>query len=251
MIALAKEAALAAGELLHDPPRLDVRHKGAVDLVTQIDLACEDAIRAVLSRSGIDILGEEGGGSRGLTRWIVDPLDGTTNFVHGFPSYCVSIALLVDGVLEVGVIYDPVHRRLFEATKGGGARCNGDAIRVSERDQLSQSLVASGFAYDRRERADDYLRFVKVFLERAQGFRRAGAAAMDLAMVATGQLDGFWEFGLNAWDVAAGALLVQEAGGSVTDMEGGALDLDRPRLLATNGRIHGEMTQAIGPLLPL
>lgn len=251
MIELARTAALAAGELLHDPPRLDIQHKGAVDLVTQVDLACEQAIRRVLETSGVDILGEEGGGSRGLTRWIVDPLDGTTNFVHGFPSYCVSIALLLDGQLEIGVIYDPVHRRLFEAERGRGARCNGETLRVSTRDTLAHSLVASGFAYDRRERADDYLRFVKVFLERAQGFRRAGAAAMDLAMVATGQLDGFWEFGLNAWDVAAGTLLVQEAGGRVTDMEGGALDLDRPRLLATNGRIHGEMTQVIGPLLPL
>lgn len=251
MIELAREAALAAGALLHDPPRLDVQHKGAVDLVTQVDLACEAAIRQVLERSGVEILGEEGGGSRGETRWIVDPLDGTTNFVHGFPSYCVSIALQVDGALQVGVIYDPIRRRLYEAQAGEGALCNGEPIRVSGREALSDALVASGFAYDRRERADDYLRFVKVFLERAQGFRRAGAAAMDLAMVACGQLDGFWEFGLNAWDVAAGTLLVREAGGQVTDMAGGEVDLDRPRLLATNGRIHAEMTQVIGPLLPL
>jgi myo-inositol-1(or 4)-monophosphatase len=251
MLPLAIEAAQAAGVLLRDRSGLRVRHKGAVDLVTQVDLACEQAIREVLQRSGIEILAEEGGGSRGLTRWIVDPLDGTTNFVHGFPSYCCSIALQAEGRLQVGVIYDPVHDRMFTAEAGSGAFCNGERLRVSDRDDLGQSLVASGFAYDRRERAADYLRFVKVFLEHAQGFRRAGAAAMDLAMVATGQLDGFWEFGLNAWDVAAGALLVQEAGGRVTDIEGGQLDIDSPRLLASNGRIHEAMRQLIGPLLPL
>lgn len=251
MIELATEAARAACRILAERPALDVRHKGAVDLVTQVDLACEEAVRAVLEASGIDILGEEGGGSRGQTRWIVDPLDGTTNFVHGYPSYCVSIALQDAGDLVVGVIGDPVHDRMFTATRGGGAFCNGERIRVSERDDLGQSLVASGFAYDRRERAEDYLRFVKAFLEQARGFRRAGAAAMDLAMVATGQLDGYWEFGLNAWDVAAGVLLVREAGGRVSDMHGGELDLDAPRILATNGRIHAAMTQVIEPLLPL
>ncbi len=251
MLGLAVEAARAAGVLLRDRSGLRVRHKGAVDLVTQVDLACEEAIREVLQRSGIEILGEEGGGSRGQTRWIVDPLDGTTNFVHGFPSYCCSIALQVEGDLKIGVIYDPVHDRMFTAQSGLGARCNGERLQVSDRCELGESLVASGFAYDRRERAADYLRFVKVFLEQAQGFRRAGAAAMDLAMVATGQLDGFWEFGLNAWDVAAGVLLVQEAGGQVSDMDGAPLALDSPRLLATNGRIHGAMRQLIGPLLPL
>ena len=251
MLDLAVEAAHAAGAILRDRPRLTVQHKGAVDLVTQVDLACEEAIREVLQRSGIEILGEEGGGSRGLTRWIVDPLDGTTNFVHGFPSYCCSIALQVSGELQVGVIYDPVHDRLFTATAGGGAFCNGERLRVSDTPDLDHALVASGFAYDRRERAEAYLRFVKVFLEQAQGFRRAGAAAMDLAMLATGQLDGFWEFNLNAWDVAAGTLLVREAGGQVTDMDGAPLSLDAPRLLASNGRIHGAMRQLIGPLLPL
>ena len=251
MIGAAVEAAERACAILRERPRLRVEHKGAVDLVTQVDLACEEAVRSVLEPTGIPILAEEGGGSRATTRWIVDPLDGTTNFVHGFPSYCVSIALQDAGELVVGVIGDPVHDRLFTAERGQGAFCNGERLRVSETETLGQSLVASGFAYDRRERAADYLRFVKVFLEQAQGFRRAGAAAMDLAMVATGQLDGFWEFGLNAWDVAAGSLLVQEAGGRVSDMEGGALDLDTPRVLATNGRIHAAMTQAIGPLLPL
>ena len=251
MIELATEAARRACRILADRPTLRVEHKGAVDLVTQVDLACEEAVRAVLEPTGIPILGEEGGGSRGETRWIVDPLDGTTNFVHGFPSYCVSIALQDAGELALGVIGDPVHERMFTAERGRGAFCNGERLRVSGCEDLGQALVASGFAYDRRERAEDYLRFVKVFLEQAQGFRRAGAAAMDLAMVATGQLDGFWEFNLNAWDVAAGVLLVREAGGHVTDMDGGTLDLDRPRLLASNGSIHAAMTQAITGLLPL
>ncbi|HJN76868.1 MAG TPA: inositol monophosphatase family protein [Myxococcota bacterium] len=251
MIDLATEAARRACRIMSDRPTLEVRHKGVVDLVTQVDLACEEAIRSVLEPSGIPILAEEGGGSRSDTRWIVDPLDGTTNFVHGFPSYCVSIALQDQGELVLGVIGDPVHDRLFTARAGQGAFCNGERIRVSERDALAESLVASGFAYDRRERAADYLRFVRALLETARGFRRAGAAAMDLAMVATGQLDGFWEFKLNAWDVAAGTLLVREAGGCVTDMAGGELDLDAPRILATNGRIHAAMTQVIEPLLPL
>jgi len=245
------EAARAAGVLLRQRPDT-VTHKGAVDLVTQIDLASEETIREVFARRtpAIPVLAEEGGGADGArTRWIVDPLDGTTNFVHDFPFYCVSIALEVEGVLTVAVIYDPVRDRLFRAVAGGGAFCNDAPIRVSRQDDLGRSLVASGFAYDRRERADWYLAFVRAFLLKAQGFRRCGSAAMDLTMVASGQLDGYWEFGLSPWDVAAGALLVAEAGGRVSDVAGGPLTLDAPRVLATNGQIHSAMRAVITAIL--
>lgn len=249
---LAESAARAAGALQHARPA-QITNKGAVDLVSEIDLASEARIRELLARHTPDIpvLAEEGGGaSEASTRWIVDPLDGTTNFVHAFPFSCVSIALEVEGQLEAACIFQPSAGRCWTAARGHGARLDGQAIRVSATPTLDRSLVASGFAYDRREHADRYLRFVKAFLERAQGFRRCGSAALDLCMVATGWLDGYWEFGLNAWDVAAGTLIVQEAGGVVTDMEGGPLTLDRPRILATNGPLHDEMGRVIGGLLP-
>ncbi len=244
-------AARAAGAVLRRPPE-GVRHKGAVDLVTQADLASEEVLRAAFARHtpGVPVLAEEGGGAEEAdTRWIVDPLDGTTNFVHGFPHYCVSVALQVEGELAVGVIYEPVRDRLFAAAAGAGASVDGEAIRVSRRGRLEDSLVASGFAYDRRERVDWYLGFVRAVLLRAQGFRRCGSAALDLAAVACGQLDGYWEFGLNAWDLAAGALLVREAGGRVSDIGGGPLDLDAPRVLASNGQIHGELAAVLADAL--
>jgi myo-inositol-1(or 4)-monophosphatase len=247
--AVAEKAALAAGRIQQTRPT-EVTHKGRVDLVTEIDLACEEAIRALLEPTGLPVLGEEGGGATDVrTRWIVDPLDGTTNFVHGFPSYGCSIGLELDGELALGVIHDPIRDRLYVGERGEGAVCNGQPIHVSTCTALEKALVASGFAYDRREKADDYLRFVKAFLEQAQGFRRAGAAALDLAMVACGQLDGFWEFNLSPWDVAAGALIVQEAGGIVSDMRDGPLVLDGGRILASNGLIHTAMRGVISPLL--
>jgi len=250
---VAENAARAAGAIIRNRSATQVRHKAAaVDLVTEVDLACEDAIRGILSAAdpGIPILGEEEGGAEGASsRWIVDPLDGTVNFVHGFPMYCVSIALQNEGELRLGVIYDPVRDRCYRAEQGRGADVDGEPLRVSETADLGQALVASGFPYDRRDNADVYLRFVKAFLERAQGFRRAGAAAMDLAMLAEGQLDGYWEFGLKPWDVAAGTLIVREAGGQVSDMAGGALTLDTPRILASNGRIHDAMGRVLVDLL--
>ena len=257
MIDAAVEAAKSAGELIRAGRRpLErgaVDHKGAVDLVTEVDLACEARIREVLARHTPDIpvYAEEGGGAaRATTRWIVDPLDGTTNFVHDFPSYAVSIGLQVEGTLTAGVIYDPLRDHCYTATLGGGAWCNGQRLRVSACTSLDQALIGSGFAYDRRERPDFYLDFVRAFLVRCQGFRRAGAAAMDLAHVAAGRLDGFWEFQLNAWDIAAGVLLIQEAGGRVTEMTGATLDLDQPTVLASNGSaLHDEMLRVLEPLL--
>ena len=246
---VAEAAARAAMEIQQRRPA-EVHHKGRIDLVTEIDMACEEAIRDILEPTGLPVLGEEGGGATHTdSRWIVDPLDGTTNFVHGFPSYGCSIALQLEGQVTVGVIGDPIRDRLYTAVRGEGACCNDQPLQVTGCTDLEQALVASGFAYDRRENADFYLSFVKAFLERAQGFRRAGAAALDLAMVACGQLDGFWEFNLSPWDVAAGALIVQEAGGMATDMRDAPLVLDSGRILATNGRIHEAMREVISPLL--
>ena len=247
-------AARAAAEIIRDgrDSALDVRHKGAIDMVTQIDLAAEDAIRTVLSQHTPDvpILAEEGGGAwQAQTRWIVDPLDGTTNYVHGYPSYAVSIALQVDGVLEAGCVFDAVNGTPYTAIRGQGAFCAADRISVSDTSALEQSLLVTGFPYDRREHVDRYLRYVRRFLIVAQGLRRAGAAAMDFVALATGRVDGYWEFGLNPWDVAAGVLLVSEAGGQVSDMKGGDLSLEAPRLLASNAKIHHEMTQILTELL--
>lgn len=251
---VAVSAARRAGAIIAEGrgALLEVAHKGAIDMVTQVDLAAEAAIREELARHtpDIPILAEEGGGAWSVeTRWIVDPLDGTTNFVHGYPSYAVSIALQVEGVLEVGCILDAVSGVPYTAVRGGGARRSGERIEVSQTRVLDRALLVTGFPYDRRTKVDHYLRYVREFLVASQGLRRAGAAAMDFVALACGQVDGYWEFGLNPWDVAAGVLLVQEAGGEVTDMLGGPLDLERPRLLATNGKIHDEMTQKLAELL--
>ena len=240
----AVRAARAAGDILRaSAGARQVHHKGDVDLVTEVDLACEEAVRAVLEREcpGVTILGEEGGGQLDATCWVVDPLDGTTNFVHGFPYYAVSIGLIVDGVPTVGVVYDPSRDAMYEGFRGGGARCNGRPLQVSETSVLEQALLGTGFPYDRHEHADAYLALFRAFLVRARGVRRPGAAALDLAMVAAGCLDGFWELGLKPWDVAAGVLLITEAGGQVSQVDGGPLALEAPVPLASNGRLHDAM----------
>jgi myo-inositol-1(or 4)-monophosphatase len=251
---VAQGAAQKAAAIIRDGAgtRLDVRHKGAIDLVTHIDLAAESAIREYLQSQTPDIpvLAEEGGGPWDVeTRWIVDPLDGTTNFVHGYPSYAVSIALQVEGLLEVGCVLDAVNGLAYTATRGAGAWCGDQRLSVSTCSALEQALLVTGFPYDRRTNVDRYLRYVREFLVRTQGLRRAGAAAMDFVAIATGRVDGYWEFGLNPWDIAAGVLLVEEAGGRVTDMEGGTLNLLSPRLLATNGALHAEMSEILRGLI--
>ena len=238
-------AARAAGSILtaHEDAPLQVRQKGAVDLVTEVDLACEHAIRSILSaHSDLPILGEEEGGPQDAdTAWIVDPLDGTTNFVHGFPYYAVSIALKRDGRLELGVVYDPLRDRLYRATRGQGAWCNQRKMAVSRRTALHEALIGTGFAYDRRERSAFYLSRFERVLRSARGIRRAGAAALDLAMVADGKLDAFWEFGLKPWDVAAGIVLIEEAGGRVTTHNGEDIRTDLGAPLASNGHLHDAM----------
>ena len=252
--AIAELAARAAGRVVAEGARsaFQVRHKGAVDLVTEIDLRSEALIRAELERMmpGVPVLAEEGGGADGAAlRWVVDPLDGTTNFVHGFPSYGVSIALEESGQVLAGCVFDPNFNVAYTAWRGGGAWCEGARLQVSPTDVLGEALLLTGFATDKRERADFYLRFVKHFLEQGQGIRRAGSAAIDLCHIAAGRADGYWEFGLSPWDVAAGALLVEEAGGIVSAMAGGPFRLDGREILAATPAIHAAMRSGLSALL--
>lgn len=236
---VAATAARAAATLLQGrPARVD--HKGAIDLVTEIDLASEARIREVLTRltPDIPIQGEEGGGVETGLRWVVDPLDGTTNFVHDYPFYCVSIGLCDGPRPLVGCIADPVRDRTYTAAVGAGARVNGERLQVSGVRRLEDTLGVTGFPYDRRERAPFYLRHVEAVLRASQGVRRSGSAAMDLCTVAAGGADFFWEYGLHAWDTAAGAVLVQEAGGRVTALDGGPWAPGDRTVLASNRWIH-------------
>lgn len=249
-------AAEAAGVLLAQVARSGgarrVDHKGAVDLVTEADLAAEEAVRRVLAERcpGVPILAEEGGGAWSApTRWIVDPLDGTTNFVHGLPHFAVSVALEHEGRLLAGCVLDVMRGECWSAGRGLGCFLGPRPVTVSATPNLDQALVATGFPYDRRQRAHVYLRLVEAVMRRAQGIRRAGAAALDLAWVAGGRLDAFWEQGLAPWDLAAGVLLVQEAGGRVSDFEGGPHDIGAGTVLATNRHVHEEMAQVLTPLV--
>ena len=242
---------MAAGALLRrrvDSIR-EVRHKSAFDLVTDVDVESERAVRATLLDAFPThaFLGEESGahlGSDSSVRWIVDPLDGTTNYAHGFPFFCVSIGLEVEGELALGVVYAPCLDELFVAERGGGASLNGRNIQVSKTDRLSHSLLATGFPYDRRlfPRA---LRSFEVLSLESQAVRRAGSAALDLCYVACGRLDGYWEHYVKPWDLAAGALLVTEAGGTVSRVDGSAFRVDGGEVLASNGSIHGAMAEAL------
>ena len=222
--------------------------------MTEADKEAEAAVIASIRRAfpSHAILAEESGASaqKSEHRWIIDPLDGTTNFAHGFPAFCVSIAYEHRGRVQYGVVFDALHKDLFTARRGKGAQLNDKPIHVSKAKALATSLLATGFAYDRRERRRFYLAFWEEMMTRVEGVRRAGSAALDLASVACGRLDGFWEFGLKPWDVAAGSLLVTEAGGMVTNMDGTPFDLAGAQLLATNKRIHREMATALRDIRP-
>ncbi len=253
---VALRAARAAGRIhLKRLSRITVNRKSSsIDLVTEADRESEAAVIEVIHRAFPThaILAEESGASTHLSdhRWIIDPLDGTTNFAHGYPQFCVSIAYERRGQMQFGVIFDALKKECFIAARGHGARLNGKPIRVSTTDNLSASLLSTGFPYDRRERRRYYLSFWEEFMTRVQGVRRTGSAALDLAYVAAGRTDGFWEFGLRAWDVAAGALLVEEAHGRVSNMDASPLDLNGGNILATNGRLHQQMAEVISGTRP-
>lgn len=251
----AAEIAREAGALLRDyfARGVETEYKGDVDLVTVADRSAEKLIRTRLGEAFPDhgIYGEEGTRERleGEYRWYVDPLDGTTNFAHGFPQFCVSLGLEQreartkeeeDGALTAAVIYDPMRDELFTAERGRGASLNGNAIHVSRVGVLAESLLATGFP-SRKRHASPNIHFYQEFTLRSHGVRRAGSAALDLAYVACGRMEGFWEFNLNPWDTAAGILLIEESGGRVTDFASAPVRLKSDEVLASNGLIHDEL----------
>ena len=247
----AVEAALTAGryQRYRFASQVDIAMKGDKDLVTEVDRDSERLIvEHLLSRFPDHlILAEEGEYPRtgSSFRWIIDPVDGTTNYAHGFPWFCVSIALESAGELLAGVIYSPMHDELFTAAKDGGAYLNGRRLHVSTRSPLRDTLLGTGFPYDcATDPANNFNSFI-AFQKAARGIRRAGAAALDLAYVAAGRLDGFWELKLKPWDVAAGVLMIREAGGTVTTFDGSAYDVSNHRIVASNGLIHGEMVSML------
>jgi myo-inositol-1(or 4)-monophosphatase len=249
----AATAALQAGvivlERFEKPHR--IRMKGEIDLVTEADLASEQTILKHLRRnSKAAVLAEEsspGSEESGAgPLWLIDPLDGTTNFAHGFPYFGISIAFSVDRVSEAGVVYCPVTDELFCAGRGLGAWLNGQRLQVSRRRRLVESLVATGFPYAIRENLEKVLVQLEVVLPLVRDLRRAGAAAVDLAYLAAGRLDGFWELELQPWDTAAASLLVEEAGGRVSSLAGGPWDPWQKEILASNGKIHGRLCELLG-----
>lgn len=251
--ALLKKTILEAGAILRERfGKVSYKQKRRADLLTIADLESQKTILAAITKNfpGDDFKAEEN--SEKLTGadylWVIDPLDGTTNFAHGYPVSCVSIGVLRNGEPWLGGVYDPFRHELFLACSGRGAFLNGKRIGVTKTNRVSRSLLITGFAYDRAERADFYLKRFKSFIQTSHDVRRSGSAALDMAWIAAGRADGFWEYELNPWDVAAGAILISEAGGTVTDLEG------RPwtdwrnmgkRTLATNGKIHREMTSIL------
>jgi myo-inositol-1(or 4)-monophosphatase len=242
---VAIDAARDAGQLLKRelPGSRRIAYKDSpTNLVTEMDARAEELIVGRLAAAFPDdaVLGEERGASAGRSgrRWIIDPLDGTTNYAHGLPTFAVSIGLEVDRRVELGVVFDPNLDELFVAERGRGATVNDRPLAVSPTETLDESLLATGFPYNIRVAKDNNLREYAAFSVRARAVRRMGSAVLYLAWLAAGRLDGYWELRLGPWDVAAGSLLVEEAGGRVTSLTGGVLDLDAPSLIASNGRVH-------------
>ena len=253
---VATRAALAAGSLLArsvGKPRTVDTKRHAIDLVTEVDRAAEQLIYRVLHRAypQIGFFGEEHGhrDASSPSRWIVDPIDGTMNFVHGLPLFGISIGLEHNSAILVGVIYDPLRRELFVATQGGGAYLNGKRIHVSPTRRLSHSLLSTGFSSSFLKQTQPYLGWFEAFQRRSHGVRRIGSTVFCLASVAAGRLDGFYEQDLWPWDIAAGLLLVREAGGRVSNFEGNTVVLGAGELVASNGQIHHQMLQVIRRVL--
>ncbi|MBU6440460.1 MAG: inositol monophosphatase [Betaproteobacteria bacterium] len=255
MINVAVRAAREAGKIINraslDLDLLRVSEKSANDFVTEVDRASEQAIIEILLKAYPQhgILGEETGSTHGRAdsefQWIIDPLDGTTNFIHGLPVYAVSIALAHHGVVQHGVVYDPSRDELFTASRGGGAFLDNRRLRVSRRTRIEESLIGTGFPFRRGDDLDTYLEMFKKISQRCVGLRRPGAAALDLAYVAAGRYDGFFEQGLKPWDVAAGSLLVTEAGGMVGNFTGEADFLHRGEVIAANPRVYAQMVSLL------
>jgi myo-inositol-1(or 4)-monophosphatase len=244
MQSIARDAGALLMEYFHQ--RVKIEYKGDVDLVTVADRKSEALIRERIQRDfpTHDVMGEEG--TRIETgseyKWYVDPLDGTTNFAHGYPVFCVSLAVERRGERVAGVIYDPTRDEMFSAEKGSGAQLNGAPLRVSSTSRLAESLVATGFPSHKRHQNPN-IHFYHQLTLRSHGVRRAGSAALDLCNVASGRYDGFWEFNLNPWDTAAGVLMVEEAGGRVTDFSGGPFQIASRETVASNGLVHAELLE--------
>jgi myo-inositol-1(or 4)-monophosphatase len=255
---VAKEAALSAGNILLEgyAREIKVSYKGTIDLVTEIDWASEKEIIRHIRASFPDhsILGEEGGAVPGASneRWVIDPLDGTTNYTHHFPFFGISIGFESEGEVLYGLVYDPLRQQMFEAVKEEGATLNDGPISVSRTAHLSQGLLVTGFSSSKPEDPErDNLPFFNQLSRRVQGIRRTGSAALDLCYVAMGAVDGFWEIGLAPWDTAAGGLIVREAGGRTSDRKNSRHELTSPMIIASNGYIHDEIIHVLNSVSPL
>jgi myo-inositol-1(or 4)-monophosphatase len=254
-LAAATQAVLRAGAIqkARYGQDIEIRHKGEIDIVTEVDRACEDAIVAIIRERfpDHDIVTEETDLGRTGSRfvWFTDPLDGTTNYAHGYPFFCASVGLTISGEVVAGAVYDPVKDELFTAEKGAGAHLNGRRMEVSSSTELLRSLLVTGFPYDVREDLEGKLRLFMRFMGEARAVRRDGAAALDLCYVAAGRYDGFWEERLQPWDMMAGKLMVHEAGGRVSRFDGTPIGVTADELLATNGGLHGPMLAVLQEVL--
>jgi myo-inositol-1(or 4)-monophosphatase len=260
-LATAIDIVLRAGDiqLAHAHNLSEIRKKGAIDLVTEADLAVEQMFRAVVTERFPEhaILAEEFGATASASGeavaadgrrycWIFDPIDGTTNYAHGLPIFCSSLALEIDGRVDVAAVYDPSRKELFTAERGGGSYLNGTRLRVADTETVLDSMLVTGFPYDVHTNAGDIIEMFGAFVSKARAVRRLGSAALDLCYVAAGRFEGFWEQRLQPWDIAGGSLVVEEAGGTVTGMDGRPFYPRMGHVLASNGRVHGEMLDIIG-----
>lgn len=250
-LAFAEDVARGAGEILRRNygKRQSIHFKGEINLVTEVDRRSEAYIMDRIRRTFPDhgVLSEESSEilSSSPYRWVVDPLDGTTNYAHNYPCFCVSVAVEREGNLLAGTVYNPLLSESFTAAEGEGAFLNGERIRVSAIDDLRRSLLSTGFAYDVKESAENNIDYFREFVYAGQAIRRDGAAALDMCYLACGRFDGFWELKLKPWDTAAGLLILREAGGEATRLDGAKYDIHQPDILASNGRIHGQMMEVI------
>ncbi|HYU80860.1 MAG TPA: inositol monophosphatase family protein [Vicinamibacterales bacterium] len=250
-LATAIEAVVRAGEMqrAHVGSDLHVEKKGSIDLVTEVDLAVERMFREMIANRFPDhsVLAEEMGeiGAASTYRWVFDPLDGTTNYAHGIPIYCATLALEIEGVPTVGAVFDPNRNELFTAERGVGAWLNGRPLHVSSTSSLDDAVLVTGFPYDIRERLKEALGLFGAFLSHARAVRRLGSAAIDLCWVAAGRMDGFWEQGLQVWDTMAGAIVVEEAGGRVSSLDGTPWKPHDGQILASNSHVHDQMVGVI------